>query len=195
MNLPGRASSEGRRAAHPGQVADTCDTRAQALARHYAGIQALRMAGVPLLNPRLQVQAVGFEPWDEAGQAQAMSLGILVTPWFMNLVWLPLRAGGPVAGGVREVAGQRFQTTAVHEPGLGGFEVCSLFSPMFEFEDQAAAVATAQGVLALLRPVRPVLPAAAGVQPPAAAGAQPPAAAARIPARRRFLLGRSGVAA
>lgn len=164
----------------------TCHQRAQALAGHFAVIQATRMSGVPLLNPRLQVQAVGFQPWHGEAAAEPLALGVLVTPWFMNLVWLPLRESGPCTGGERAVTGLRFTTAAVYEPGLGGFEVCSLFSPMFDFDGQDAAVATAREVLAVLRPGGPARALAA---PPASAAAAP------VPSRRRFLLGRVGAAA
>ena len=43
-----------------------------------------RMAGVPILNPALSVQTVDFSPW------RGHWLGALVTPWFINLVVMPL---------------------------------------------------------------------------------------------------------
>ena len=139
--------------------------RIAALESVFRQIAATRMAGVPLLNPRLQVQAVGFE--EHAG----MACGVLVTPWFMNLLRLPLDESvemlKPLQKGERDVGSRSFEFIGAHEPGLGAFETSSLFSPMFEFEDQAAAVATAREVLGLLRP--------------------PPA----VPSRRGFLFGRA----
>ena len=46
-------------------------------------IEAETMADVPILNPALQVEAVGFTRW------QGHWLGIVITPWFMNLVLVP----------------------------------------------------------------------------------------------------------
>ena len=40
-------------------------------------------AGSSFVNPAVEVEAVGFAPWD------AHWLGVMVTPWFMNLMLLP----------------------------------------------------------------------------------------------------------
>ena len=155
----------------------TLDLCVQALVAQFRVIAATRMADVPVCHPGLQVAAVGFEP-DPAGGA----VGVLITPWFMNLLWLPdpgseqlpLRVGETRA---RSVGGDRFDFIGGHEDGIGAFEACSLFSPMFEFADQAAVLATAQAVLDHLR--QPV------VTPPVP---EP------VPARRAFLLGARGAA-
>ena len=55
-------------------------------------IQRERMADIPLLNPALEVQAVGFSVWE------AYCLGVLITPWFMNLMLLPLAGDKLVLG-------------------------------------------------------------------------------------------------
>ncbi|MFT7774479.1 [NiFe]-hydrogenase assembly chaperone HybE [Roseateles sp.] len=147
--------------------------RVQALEALFRHIEGTRMAGVPVLNPALRVEAVGFEPVAvEPGGAPA-AVGVLLTPWFMNLVWLPLQA---VEGGVgqmraREVGGLGFEFITAHEPGFGAYEACSLASPMFEYASQTQARATAAAVLAELRPV----------------------AAPVSNARRGFLFGRSAV--
>jgi [NiFe] hydrogenase assembly HybE family chaperone len=144
--------------------------RVAALEAAFGHIARTRMHGMPLLHPALRVQAVGFQP--DADFAHAT--GVLLTPWFMNLLRLPLRPGAqPLALGQRAprpLGGRHLEFLGAFEPGVGAFETCSLFSPMCEFIDQAAAVATAREVLAALR--------------------APPAA----PARRSFLLGRAGAA-
>lgn len=155
----------------------TLDLRVQALEAQFRVIAATRMADMPMCHPGLQVAAVGFEP-DPAGGA----VGVLITPWFMNLLWLPdpdsdqpaLRVGDTQA---RNVGCERFDFIGGHEDGVGAFQACSLFSPMFEFADQAAVLATAQAVLDHLR------------QPPAA-----PVPPQPVPARRAFLLGARGAA-
>lgn len=151
--------------------------RVQALEALFRHVESSRMAGVPVLNRALQVEAVGFEPVAvEPGEAP-VAVGVLLTPWFMNLVWLPLlpEAGADRVGQVRarEVGGTAFEFIGAHEPGLGAYEACSLASPMFEFPDQAQARATAWAVLAALRPVAPKV----------------------SNARRGFLFGRSAVEA
>ena len=155
-------------------------SRVQALEQAFSHIADTRMRDVPMQNMALRVQAVGFEPHvDQAGEAL---LGVLVTPWFMNLVRLPYKAASPGAvllpvgqNAKRKVGHETFDFIGAHEESLGAFEVCSLFSPMFEFADHAGAVATAQEVLNLLRtPVQ-----------------EPPVAAQAVPSRRGFLFGRS----
>ncbi len=159
----------------------TLDVRVAQLEAAYRHIAATRMAGLPLCHPGLQVAALGFEPLPGSGGA----LGVLLTPWFMNLVWLPMddEPMQPTLGfgqtRARAVGTERFDFIGAHEPGCGAFEACSLFSPMAEFADQAAALATAHAVLHELR------------KPP-----EPPAAAPAVaaPARRSFLFGARGAA-
>lgn len=141
--------------------------RLQRLEQTFATIARERMVGVPVLNPALRVQALGFARREPG----PMLTGVLLTPWFMSLLRLPLQpqpAGSPGLlpvghKGERELGGRPLEFIGAHEPGLGCFETCSLFSPMFEFVDQAAGVATGLAVLALLdgeggrdRPVAPV---------------------------------------
>ena len=54
------------------------------LVRHFEHVATTRMADVPIVNPAVGVEAVGFERTDEG------FLGVLVTPWFISLVLLPL---------------------------------------------------------------------------------------------------------
>ncbi len=110
-------------------------------------IERERMADVPILNASLEVEAVGFREWE--GQC----LGVLITPWFMNLMLLPLDADEPTdvqhSGDTSTVSfpAAEFEFIYGEESGIGGYRMCSLFSPVFEFEDHAAAVATAESVL------------------------------------------------
>lgn len=150
--------------------------RIRQLEEGFRTIAVTRMAVVPVLNPQLAVQAVGFEP--DGGADATIALGVLITPWFMNLMRLPLRPHAPGLlemgrNGGREIGGQRFDFIGADEPLVGRYELCSLYSPMFEFTDQEAAVATAREVLALLR------------RPPNNNEAERPTS------RRSFLFGRS----
>ena len=109
-------------------------------------IQLERMADVPVINNRLKVQAVGFRRWN------GRVLGVLVTPWFMNLILLPgqdddwreIRTGSKQS--FLFDAGQ-FEFVTGRESGIGVYMCCSLFSPMFEFESHAAAVETAEAAI------------------------------------------------
>lgn len=149
----------------------------------FTHIGATRMQGVPVLNAALRVQAVGFEVVTE-GETQVLQ-GILITPWFMNLLRLPLllkpATPAPEPGSKnRHLCGEQlFEFIAGQEPALGSFEACSLFSPMFEFADQAGAVSTANEILKLLR-----------AQPERVAKPPAPPLSPNVPSRRGFLLGR-----
>lgn len=186
--------------------------RVRSLEQRYREIAATRMAGVALCHPDLEVAAVDFAP--EPGGVAA--LGALVTPWFMNLVWLPLPEvsstaspnalpNGPSnstscasptplpvgASRKRAIGPEIFEFIGAHEAGIGDFEACSLFSPMFEFADQAAAVETARQVLRLLREPparREAIAPASSLHACVAAAAEPSKPAA--PPRRAFLFGR-----
>lgn len=150
---------------------------ADAFSQRFAEIALQRMQGLPVMNPALQVQALGFAMEHDEDAAPSGVLGILLTPWFMNLIWLPMNRAttlAPGASATRDVHGQAFDFIGAEDEKLGRYESCSLFSPMFEFADQAAACATAEQVLILLR--------------------QPPAVETRRPAlnRRELLFGRRG---
>lgn len=148
-----------------------------ALEAGFRAIASSRMAGLALLHPKLEVQALGFAR--ETLNAE-VALGVLVTPWFMSLLRLPLSAAAapdmlPVGHKLeRDCGSRRFEFIGAQEIGLGRYESSSLCSPMFDFADTAAARATALEVLALLRPVP-----ATSVAPTC------------LPARRSFLFGRS----
>src|SRR4051794_8656986 len=66
--------------------------RVAELATLFSTIAHTRMAGVPVLNASLRVEAIGFErPLTGDVVAPVVGVGVLVTPWFMNLVRLPMR--------------------------------------------------------------------------------------------------------
>jgi [NiFe] hydrogenase assembly HybE family chaperone len=170
-------------------------TRAAALQAVFQHIAVTRMAGLALCHPALRVEAVGFRRDEASGGA----VGVLVTPWFMNLVWLPPAAPAPGAVAdapcpqpppgllpgalrARRIGAQAFDFIGAHEDGIGPYESCSLFSPMFEFADQTAARATAEAVLAMLWPPR-------GLGTPA--DAPDPLAVRALPGAPRSLRGRS----
>ncbi len=115
-------------------------------------IQRERMQGLPILNPALQVKAVGFRQW------QDHCLGVLITPWFMNLMLLPSEGDGwpELQIGdkqLHQLPSGPYEFILGEEPGVGRYQMCSLFSPVFEFADQATAEATAGAVMdALMEP-------------------------------------------
>lgn len=140
--------------------------RLETLEATFRRIATTRMRGVPVLHAGLSVQAVGFvrEPVAVGSKSASvplqMLMGVLVTPWFMNVLRLPVTvvadaaAVGLLPAGVmggRRYGEHHLDFVGADEPTLGAFEQASLFSPMFSFADQPAAVATAHEVLRLLR--------------------------------------------
>lgn len=163
--------------ASPAQLA----ARVQTLVDFYRRVQTERMVGIPLLNPALQVEAVGFE-WAEGEEAaEPVAEGVLITPWFMSLLRLPAVNGphGNRVGrkAVRGFGSERFDFIGAHDPAIGYHETCALFSPMNGFTSQSLARETALASLALVRP-----------QPEPDAVA--PVAAEPVPPRRGFFMAR-----
>ncbi len=151
------------------------------LACAYGRIYEYVMRDVPICNHALAIEAVGFRAFE------GRVFGIVVTPWFMNLVAVDetkdavsvqgsegssLRLSLP-AGDVGFIAGRL--------EGFGRLHSCSLFSPMHDFADMDVARRTAAEALkALFEPATLADPVAT---------AKPPAAFDR----RTFLRGRPSV--
>ena len=121
----------------------------QRLVADFTEIWHAKMRDVPIVNKVLRVQAVGFR------LHEGRPLGVLISPWFMNLILLPseeedwsgLRAGakeviGFPSGSYEFIHNTREQT--------GGYKACSLFSPMGDFNTQAQAVEVAEAVMQAL---------------------------------------------
>ena len=113
----------------------------------------LRMQGLPVHNPALAVEGVGFR--GHLGR----QVGVIVTPWFMNLAVLPA---------AEDLAAWRNGTSArlllpsgrydfVGDAGDNGLvATCSLFSPMHDFTGQEdARLAAHAAVEALFEPQAP----------------------------------------
>lgn len=116
------------------------DATAARLADLYRGIAERSMRDLPIYNPALGVAALGFQLWDGA------IWGALVTPWFLNLVRVgPAGTAMPAIGSktLHALPAGTMEFVVGDLEGFGPLESCSLFSPMFEFADQAAAEATA----------------------------------------------------
>ena len=146
-----------------------------------------RMRELPVYNPALQVVAAGFRPW------QGLWLGIMITPWAINLVVLP--GGNPdwQALGVDEHRVWTFPSgehafLSMNLEGFGPLQFSSLFSPALEFRSQDAAVAAARAALeSLMTQAAPPL-AAPSPTPPSPGDDLP--LAERSVTRRNFLRGR-----
>ncbi len=119
------------------------------------------MRALPVYNAALQVAAAGFRPF-EGGL-----IGVIVTPWFMNLVRVPARGAEVEAGVTRESAlpAHRVDLVGARLDGAPPFEFRPIVSPMDDFPSQAQVLLTAGEVMDALFTPREVT---AGVQEPLA---------------------------
>ncbi|WP_168735153.1 [NiFe]-hydrogenase assembly chaperone HybE [Pseudothauera rhizosphaerae] len=121
----------------------------QLLAERFARIAATRMAGLPVANPALAVAVPAMEAW------QGEWVGVLVTPWAVNLVILPGSGGRfrAIAVGASQhwhFPSGEYEFLGSHEDGLGPYQCCSLASPAFDFPTQADGEAFARAAFAAL---------------------------------------------
>ena len=122
----------------------------QQLQQVFETIWQQRMQDMPVVNPALAVAVIGFE------KTALDQLGIVLTPWCMNLVLLPesdeWNALKPGSKQIHTLPAGSYEFVVASEPGIGRYQTCSLFSPMFEFSDQQAALATAEAALSAAGP-------------------------------------------
>ncbi len=115
------------------------------LAEGYREIGERAMRDLPIYNEALGVEPVGFHRFN------GTILGIMVTPWFMNVVTPASAARDDAAATVRiRFPAGDIEFTVSEVGQFGRIASCSLFSPMFQFADMAAARATAEAALAEL---------------------------------------------
>ncbi|MDR2215602.1 MAG: [NiFe]-hydrogenase assembly chaperone HybE [Nevskiaceae bacterium] len=138
------------------------ELRVTALEALYRQVQRDRMQNVALLNPVLKVEAIGFRLQHIEAPAP-MAEGVLITPWFMSLVRLPViaqthehRVGHSQP---HEFGCECFDFIGAYDQAVGYHETCALFSPMEDFDTQQRARDTAHETLAILRPAAEPMPA------------------------------------
>lgn len=173
------------------------EEQAARLVADFREIWNAKMRDVPLVNKALSVEAVGFVAY------QGRGLGVILSPWFMNLFLLPAEGEdwSDLTPGAKEVidfpSGSYEFIHNVRELG-GGYKACSLFSPMGDFQTQMQARDVARAVMAELfksenraetdraAEIRATREAAlaAEAEAEAAATAEEPAA---LPTRRRLI--------
>ena len=104
------------------------------------------MQGLPIFNDKLEVEAVDFTDWNE------QQLGVLITPWFMNLVLLPgarddwseLKLGTTTA---LELPSGEYTFSVCPPEEAGPHQSSPLFTSVVDFPDQNMAHAVAQAVM------------------------------------------------
>ena len=114
----------------------------------YQRVYQKDMKGLPISNPVIKVEAIGFRVWE--GQW----VGVMITPWFINLLilwregedWpeLKLNKGNDLI--ISFPAGP-IKFTPRFEPELGYYLCCSLASPMGDFVSHTQAVNSAVEVM------------------------------------------------
>ncbi|MGV6475817.1 [NiFe]-hydrogenase assembly chaperone HybE [Azotobacter vinelandii] len=119
----------------------------EAIEAHYR-VAGARMAGLPVYNPALTVELLGWRAVEGVG-----ALGVLITPWCMNLFWQPPADAELPASGERAVLSLPsgdYECTLHEDERLGRHASASLCSPMQDFPGQAEARAMAGEVLRLI---------------------------------------------
>ncbi len=120
-----------------------------ALEADFREVWSAKMRGLPMVNTALHVEAVGFRAHEGSW------LGVLIAPWFMNLVLLP----GPdqdwsalVPGEKETIAFPSGDYEFLHNTRdlTGPYKACSLFSPMADFSSHLQAQEVARAVMVAL---------------------------------------------
>jgi [NiFe] hydrogenase assembly HybE family chaperone len=118
------------------------------LVDYYRKVYEERFRGLPIINPDLDVEAVGFRRLDEH------EFGALITPWFINLVLLPgTDRWQDRAQGSRcsiELPGGKVDFTVSHDEELGTTLSAAMFGTVTDFPDQALARDVAAETLRML---------------------------------------------
>lgn len=154
-------------------------------------IHASKMRGLPMVNETIGVKAVGF------GVQDGRVIGVMVTPWSMNLIVFPApdEDWSGIPTGTRafmDFPSGRYEFVHAYRDDLTCYRACSLFSPMFEFQTMLQATETARAIMAsLFDPALAEESKAAPDTPPA-----PPSSAVQAtpgdeprPSRRALLFG------
>ena len=130
------------------------EVRLKSLGAAYEAAEA-NIIGLPVHNDRLRIEMVGFRPHADG------YVGVIVSPWSMNLTFLPADPDAALPGAVGASRQHVFPSGGYsfiigRMEGVGTVETCSLFSPMEEFDDpdvaRACAAAAMEGLFASPEP-------------------------------------------
>jgi [NiFe] hydrogenase assembly HybE family chaperone len=130
------------------------------LVERFTHIGETAMCDLPIYNHALEVDAIGFES-TEAGW-----LGVLITPWFINVILLPKQtqeATIPLGEKVtHELVSGEHEFTVGEDDELGRYDFITLASPTLRYKShQAARDAAQKALVKLLTPpdeARAVIP-------------------------------------
>lgn len=106
-----------------------------------------RMAGLPVVNSALRVELLGWQALAEQGW-----LGVLITPWCMNLFWQSEAHQQAQKGDAVCLSLPSGDYECLIQPSseLGVYATASLCSPMQDFNTQHEAQQLAEQILGLV---------------------------------------------
>ena len=115
---------------------------------------ALKVKGLPIYNPTVAMEAVGFR------EHEGRQVGVIVTPWFMNLTVIPAATDLPgwAAGRTARLGfpSGAYDFAVSDLLGFGLVGTCPLFSTMLDFTDHEAAQLAAKTIAdAVFEPEQP----------------------------------------
>ena len=121
----------------------------QALEAHFNRILETHMAGMPVVNPELRVEAREFRHYENH------TLCVMITPWFMSLFLFPDDPSLATEWKTGTTHQQTFPSgvyefTAAQDEELGPYQSCALFSPMFDFSSHEMAQEAASASITAL---------------------------------------------
>ena len=128
------------------------EDRITKLVQRFTHIGDTGMRDLPIYNHNLEVEAVGFQLTDKGW------LGVLITPWFINVILLPeqkVAASVPLGEKVtHELPSGEHVFTVGEDDEVGGYDFITLASPTLKFKSQQLAHDAAKKALTkLLTPV------------------------------------------
>lgn len=123
------------------------------MVQQFETIYVEHMQNLPVVNKALQVEAVGFHAY------HGDQLGVLITPWFMNLILLPGvdSWSGSKQGDTASIdfPSRRIDFAVAHDKMLGTYLSAVAFRGVVELADQSTARKLALEVLSdLMKPPR-----------------------------------------
>ena len=123
------------------------------MVRQFETIYVEHMHDLPIVNKALQVEAVGFQEYC------SHQLGVLITPWFMNLILLPRvdTWSDSKQGDTSSIdfPSRRIEFAVSHDKILGTYLSAVAFRDVVEVSDQATARKLALEILNdLMKPPR-----------------------------------------
>lgn len=152
MNMPRRENGDG----------DPLTGRVETLVARFIAIGETQMKDLPIYNHKLAVEGIGFRPFGPR------YIGVLITPWFINLVALPRTFRPQTADGgdgqisVDLPAGPQIMLRSF-DPEIGEYFSKSLLSALFHLHSQEDARAEAAEYLSeVMTPAAAVEGAASG---------------------------------